>query len=59
MVYISNLQIILMPMISIFSDGLSLYQYINRASTEKGQQTLAQWLLHPADAKTITERQAR
>jgi hypothetical protein len=35
----------------------SLYQYINRASTEKGQQTLAQWLLHPAEAKIILERQ--
>ncbi len=35
----------------------SLYQYINRASTEKGQQTLAQWLLSPAEAGTILERQ--
>ena len=35
----------------------SIYQYVNRASTEKGQQTLAQWLLHPVDANIITERQ--
>jgi predicted DNA-binding protein YlxM (UPF0122 family) len=36
----------------------SLYQYINRTSSEMGSATLASWLLQPADTSTILERQA-
>ncbi len=35
----------------------SLFQYINRTTSEMGGNTLAQWLLNPADAGTILERQ--
>jgi len=35
----------------------SLYQYINRTSSEFGNETLANWLLQPATANEITERQ--
>jgi hypothetical protein len=35
----------------------SLFQYINRTNSEMGEQTLANWLLHPADISTIQERQ--
>ncbi len=35
----------------------SLYQYINRTGTEMGSQTLAAWLLNPASAETIIDRQ--
>ncbi len=35
----------------------SLYQYINRTSSEQGNKTMANWLLNPADAITIAVRQ--
>ncbi|MBA2563296.1 MAG: hypothetical protein H0V14_10390 [Chitinophagaceae bacterium] len=35
----------------------SLFQYINRTTSEMGGNTLAQWLLRPADAGTILKRQ--
>jgi len=35
----------------------SLYQYINRTTSEQGHQTLAKWLLAPADKSGIMERQ--
>ncbi len=36
----------------------SLYQFINRTTSEMGAQKLADWLLHPADKETILQRQA-
>lgn len=36
----------------------SLYQYINRTSSEMGSGTLAGWLSDPSNAEIITERQA-
>ncbi len=36
----------------------SLYQYINRTSSEMGSNTLAGWLLDPADSDTILQRQS-
>lgn len=35
----------------------SLYQYINRTTSEQGNETLARWLLHPATAESVAERQ--
>lgn len=35
----------------------SIYQYINRTTSEQGHQQLAQWLLHPADSAGILQRQ--
>lgn len=35
----------------------SLYQYINRTTSEQGHQALAKWLLAPADKSGIMERQ--
>ncbi len=35
----------------------SVFQYINRATSEQGQQLLASWLLAPAPANVIEERQ--
>ncbi len=35
----------------------SLFQYINRTTSEMGGNTLGQWLLNPADTETILERQ--
>ncbi|MEP6596535.1 MAG: hypothetical protein ABJA71_11345 [Ginsengibacter sp.] len=35
----------------------SLFQYINRTNSEMGEQTLVNWLLHPANISTIKERQ--
>jgi DNA mismatch repair ATPase MutS len=35
----------------------SLYQYINRTSSEMGSSTLADWLSNPAKAGTVIERQ--
>lgn len=35
----------------------SLYQYLNRSTSEQGQQTLSQWLLHPSAHASIAERQ--
>ena len=35
----------------------SLYQYINRTSSEMGSSTLADWLLKPSKPETILERQ--
>lgn len=35
----------------------SLFQYVNRAETEQGKQLLANWLLHPASADIILQRQ--
>lgn len=35
----------------------SLYQYINRTSSEQGHQALAKWLLAPEDKSGILERQ--
>lgn len=42
--------------LDIFGSG-SLYQFINRTTSEQGHQALAQWLLHPADSVQIKERQ--
>lgn len=36
----------------------SLYQYINRTTSEPGSATLAGWLLKPADTDTVNNRQA-
>jgi len=36
----------------------SLYQYINRTSSEMGSSTLADWLLYPSAISPILERQA-
>jgi hypothetical protein len=35
----------------------SLFQYINRCTSEQGNKLFAYWLLHPASAETISERQ--
>ncbi|MEO6733688.1 MAG: hypothetical protein ABIN01_20865 [Ferruginibacter sp.] len=35
----------------------SLFQYINRTTSEMGSSTLADWLLKPADKNTIIQRQ--
>ncbi|TWI78328.1 MutS-like protein [Lacibacter cauensis] len=35
----------------------SLYQYINRTTSQQGNNCMAEWLLEPADAATITARQ--
>jgi hypothetical protein len=35
----------------------SLYQYVNRTTSQMGSGTLAQWLLNPADTTTIYQRQ--
>jgi hypothetical protein len=35
----------------------SLFQYINRTTSEMGSNTLAKWLLEPSDAGTILKRQ--
>jgi hypothetical protein len=35
----------------------SVFQYINRTTSEMGSSTLADWLLSPADADTILKRQ--
>jgi hypothetical protein len=35
----------------------SVYQYINRTTSEQGHQLLAQWLLNPSDENTILKRQ--
>lgn len=35
----------------------SLFQYLHRTTSEQGNQLLADWLLHPADASTINARQ--
>jgi DNA mismatch repair ATPase MutS len=35
----------------------SLYQYINRTTSQQGNQRMADWLLRPADVKTILQRQ--
>ena len=35
----------------------SLYQYINRTTSEFGNETLSNWLLQPAASNEITERQ--
>ena len=35
----------------------SIYQYINRTTSEQGNQRLANWLLNPADPAIITQRQ--
>lgn len=36
----------------------SLYQYINRTSSQQGHATLCRWLLQPASPNAIAERQA-
>jgi len=36
----------------------SLFQYINRTTSEPAQDKLVGWLLHPTDAKAIADRQA-
>jgi len=36
----------------------SLYQYMNRTVSQQGNATLAQWLLRPATAEAILQRQA-
>lgn len=35
----------------------SLFQYINRCTSEQGNKLFAYWLLHPASTETISERQ--
>jgi DNA mismatch repair ATPase MutS len=35
----------------------SLFQYLNRTSIAKGRECLAGWLSHPADSRSITDRQ--
>lgn len=35
----------------------SIYQYINRTTSDQGHQTLSKWLLHPATPEEIIERQ--
>lgn len=35
----------------------SLYQYINRCTSEQGRNLFATWLLNPSSTKTISERQ--
>ncbi len=35
----------------------SLYQYINRCTSEQGKKMLANWFLSPSSSKTIVERQ--
>ena len=35
----------------------SVYQYINRTASQQGNQTLADWLLSPAETPEITDRQ--
>jgi hypothetical protein len=35
----------------------SLYQYINRCTSEQAKKLLAYWLLHPSSTETIIERQ--
>ncbi len=36
----------------------SLYQYVNRTGSDMGSSTLANWLLNPASADTILQREA-
>nr|MBU9935324.1 hypothetical protein [Ferruginibacter sp.] len=36
----------------------SLYQYLNRTSSDMGSSTLVNWLLQPSDERTILQRQA-
>lgn len=36
----------------------SLYQYLNRTCSDMGGNTLANWLLNPADEQTVLQRQA-
>lgn len=36
----------------------SIYQYLNRTSSDMGSSTLAAWLLQPSDVPTILQRQA-
>lgn len=36
----------------------SLYQFLNRTSSDMGSSTLANWLLQPSDERTILQRQA-
>ena len=43
--------------LDIFGD-YSLFQYLNRTTTQIGQQALANYLLHPTDKKEILDRQA-
>ena len=43
--------------LDLFGDG-SLFQLLNTAQTTTGEETLAAWLLHPADPPTIRDRQA-
>ena len=43
--------------LDLFGDG-SLFQLLNTAQTTTGEETLAAWLLHPADPPTVRNRQA-
>ncbi len=43
--------------LDIFGEG-SLFELLCTARTRAGEQTLARWLLHPAEVTEITERQA-
>jgi len=53
----------LMPALHDYANDLdifgpaSLYQYVNRSTSDMGNSTLANWLLHPAGTATILERQ--
>lgn len=42
--------------LDLFGHG-SLFELLSEARTRGGEDTLANWLLHPADAETIRERQ--
>ncbi len=42
--------------LDIFGAG-SLFQYVNRTNSEQGNAAMADWLLHPANAPTVLERQ--
>jgi len=43
--------------LDLFGDG-SLFQLLNTAQTTTGEETLAAWLLHPANPPTVRDRQA-
>lgn len=43
--------------LDVFGEG-SLFQFLTHARTRMGEETLAAWLLAPADAETVVARQA-
>ncbi|MBZ2177563.1 MAG: DNA mismatch repair protein MutS [Acidobacteria bacterium] len=42
--------------LDLFGPG-NLFQWLNQARTRMGEKTLADWLLHPADARQVQERE--